>query len=149
MDTITYPHKAVTRFQVSSWAETTLVDIDGVGTQHGDVYTPTRGLSRVEAGYTYTGGLEGTSTMVYLLAYHPGSPPAFGLEHVTGSLEGHEGSFVLQHVGEHDAEAVTVHVQVVPGMGTGDLVDLRGEGQLRIAGHSDSGYELVLHYSLG
>ncbi|MFZ5847364.1 MAG: DUF3224 domain-containing protein [Actinomycetota bacterium] len=149
MDTITYTHQAVTRFQVSSWSETTLVDIDGTGTRHGEVYTPTRGMSRVEAGYTYTGDLVGSSTMAYLLAYHPGSAPAFGLEHVTGSLEGREGSFVLRHVGEHDAEAVTVRVEVLPGMGTGELAGLRGEGQLRIAGHSEDGYELVLEYSLG
>src|SRR5699024_3399230 len=123
MDTITYTHKTVTRFTVASWAETTLVDIDGSGTQHGEVYTPTRGLSRVAAGYTYSGGLEGASTMAYLLAYHPGAPPALGLEHVTGTLEGHAGSFVLRHEGEHDAEGVTVRVEVVPGMGTGALTE--------------------------
>lgn len=148
MDTISYTHKAVTRFAVSSWTETTLVDIDGAGTQHGEVYTPTRGMSRVEAGYAYAGDLVGSSTIAYLLAYHPGSAPAFGLEHVTGALEGRKGSFVLRHVGEHDAEAVRVHVEVVPGMGTGELATLRGEGQVRIAGHSEDGYELVLRYAL-
>jgi hypothetical protein len=43
----------------------------------------------------------------------------------------------------------TSRLEVVPGMGTGGLEGLRGEAELRIAGHSDHGYELVLSYDLG
>ena len=43
---------------------------------------------------------------------------------------------------------MSTHVEVVPGMGTGGLEGLRGEAELKIAGHSDDGYELVLSYDL-
>ena len=44
---------------------------------------------------------------------------------------------------------MTTHVEVVPGMGTGGLENLRGEARLTIAGQSDDGYELVLSYDVG
>ena len=55
---------------------------------------------------------------------------------------------MFQHVGSQDAGSVTARLEVVPGMGTGGLEGLRGEAELRIAGHSDDGYELVLSYDL-
>ena len=44
---------------------------------------------------------------------------------------------------------MTARLEVVPGMGSGALESLRGEAELRIAGHADDGYELVLSYDLG
>ena len=35
-------------------------------------YYPDRGLTRVESSYRYTGALEGSSTMVYLITYKAG-----------------------------------------------------------------------------
>jgi len=56
---------------------------------------------------------------------------------------------VLRHLGEQDAGSVRARLEVVPGMGTGALENLRGEADLVISGHSEDGYELVLHYDLG
>jgi Protein of unknown function (DUF3224) len=44
---------------------------------------------------------------------------------------------------------VAARLEVVPGMGTGELATLVGEAELAIAGHRDDGYELVLAYDLG
>ena len=44
-------------------SESTYVDIDGEGTKAGENYYPKRGLSRAEVSYTYTGEIEGTSTL--------------------------------------------------------------------------------------
>ena len=143
-----YSHKAVCRFDVSSWSEQPFVDIDGEGTRRGDTYYPNRGLTRAEVGYTYKGDLEGTSTMVYLIAYKADAAPVVGFERFEGSLDGHDGSFVMRHVGEQDAGAVRDRLEVVPGLGTGGLTGLRGEADLVIEGHADDGYELVLHYDL-
>ncbi len=71
------------------------------------------------------------------------------LEHFTGSVHGNEGTCVFMQTGTPDAGSVTTRLEVVPGMGTGGLEGLRGEAELRIAGHSDDGYELVLSYDLG
>ena len=149
---MTYSRTATCRFTVASWAEEVVVDVDGEGQGTrgaGDLYYPNRGFTRADVGYAYTGDLEATSTLTYLITYRPEGGPVVGLEQVTGTLDGHDGSFVLRHTGSQDAGSVTAHLEVVPGLGTGGLEGLRGEAELEIAGHSDDGYELVLNYDLG
>lgn len=149
-ETNTYAHKAVCRFEPTAWAEQVLADVDGTGTTRGDAYYPDRGLTRVESAYRYTGAVEGSSAMTYLIAYKAGdAAPVVGFERFEGSVDGHVGSFVLRHSGEQDAGSVRTRLEVVPGMGTGELAALRGEADLVIAGHSEDGYELVLRYDLG
>lgn len=145
----TYTHKAVCRFDVLSWTEQTYADIDGEGTTRGEMYYLQRGLSRAEVRYTYRGDVERSSTLTYLIAYKADAAPVLGLERFVGSVDGHEGSFVLRHLGEQDAGSVRARLEVVPGLGTGALENLRGEADQVIAGHSEDGYELVLHYDLG
>ena len=145
---MTYTRTASCRFTVASWSEDLLVDIDGEGTRAGDAYYPKRGFSRAEVSYKYTGDLDATSTLTYLIAYRPEGAPVVGFEQVTGSLDGHDGSFVLRHTGSQDEGSVTARLEVVPGMGTGGLESLRGEADIRIAGHSEDGYELELRYDL-
>lgn len=145
---MSYTHTATCKFQVASWSESAYVDIDGEGTTAGGTYYPKRGLSKAEVSYSYTGDLEGTSTLVYLIAYKAGAAPVLGLERFTGSIDGREGSCVFRHVGSQDAGSVSARLEVVPGMGTGELAGLVGEAELTIAGHSDDGYDLVLSYDI-
>ena len=145
---MSYPHTATCKFTVASWWESAYVDIDGEGTKVGELYYPKRGLSKAEVSYRYSGEIEGTSTLVYLIAYKADAAPVLGLERFTGSIGGHEGSCVFRHVGSQDAGSVSARVEVVPGMGTGGLEGLVGEAELSIGGHSDDGYELVLSYDL-
>lgn len=146
---MSYSHTASCRFQVASWSESAYVDIDGEGTTAGEVYYPKRGLSTARVAYAYTGEVEGSSTLVYLIAYKAGAAPVLGLERFTGSIGGHRGSCVFRHVGSQDAGSVSTRLEVVPGMGTGELATLTGEAELAIGGHSDDGYDLVLRYDLG
>jgi hypothetical protein len=145
---MTYTKRATCRFDVASWKEQAYVDIDGEGTTAGETYYPKRGVTDAEVGYTYTGDVEGTSTLHYLIAYKADAAPVLGLEQFTGSVGGHEGTCVFRHTGSQDSGSVTAHLEVVRGMGTGGLEALRGEAELRIAGHSEDGYELVLAYDL-
>jgi hypothetical protein len=146
---MSYSHTATSKFQVAAWSESAYVDIDGEGTTAGETYYPKRGLTRAEVSYSYTGDLEGTSTLVYLIAYKAGAAPVLGLERFTGSIGGHEGSCVFRHVGSQDAGSVSARVEVVPGMGTGGLETLVGEAALTIGGPSEDGYDLVLSYDIG
>lgn len=146
---MSYSHKATCRFEVASWSEDLVADIDGEGTTAGDAYYPNRGLTRAEVSYRYSGDIEGASTQVMLIAYKSDAAPVLGFERFEGSIGGHEGSCVFQHVGEQDQESVSGRLHVVPGMGTGGLETLRGEAVLSIVGHSDNGYELVLSYDVG
>lgn len=145
---MSYSHKANCRFHVASWSESLVTDIDGEGVTAGDAYYPNRGVTQTAVSYSYTGDIEGTSTLVYLIAYKPDAAPVLGLERFQGSIGGHEGSCVFQHIGSQDQGSVSARIEVVPGMGTGRLATLRGEADLSITGHSDAGYELVLSYEL-
>ena len=146
---MTYAHKATCRFDVASWSETLVSDIDGEGTTAGDAYYPNRGLTRTDVSYTYKGDIEGTGNLVYLIAYKADAAPVLGMERFEGSIGGHEGTCVFQHIGSQDQGSVAGRLEVVPGMGTGGLEHLRGEAELSITGHSDDGYELVLSYDVG
>jgi Protein of unknown function (DUF3224) len=145
---MSYPHTATCKFKVASWSEAAYADIDGEGTTVGEAYYPKRGLTRAEVSYAYSGEVEGTGTLVYLIAYKADAAPVLGLERFTGSIGGHEGSCVFRHVGSQDAGSVSARIEVVPGMGTGGLETLVGEAELAISGHSEDGYELVLAYDL-
>jgi hypothetical protein len=146
---MTYSHKASGSFDVASWSEDVVVDIDGEGITAGDNYYPRRGITKAEVSYAYTGDVEGTSTLVYLIAYKTDAAPVLGLEAFEGSIGGHEGTCVFRHLGSQDAGSVSARIEVVPGMGTGGLETLRGEADLAIAGHSDDGYPFVLSYDIG
>lgn len=146
---MSYSHQANATFQVTSWKESVITDIDGEGTTMGDLYVPRRGVTRATVGYAYRGDIEGTSTVTYLIGYHEGAAPVLGFERFEGSVGGHEGSCVFRQVGSQDSGSVSCRVEVVTAMGTGGLETLRGEADLRIAGHSDDGYDLSLSYELG
>lgn len=142
-------HKASCRFHVSSWTEQLITDIDGEGITAGSAYYPNRGITRTEVTYAYTGDIEGAGSLTYLIAYKADAAPVLGLERFEGSIDGHEGTCVFQRIGKQDQGSVTEHLEVVPGMGTGGLTDLRGEAEIVVAGHSENGYELVLTYDIG
>ncbi|MGA9747372.1 MAG: DUF3224 domain-containing protein [Nocardioides sp.] len=145
-----FTRTATCRFTVASWSEELVVDIDGEdqGTRAGDLYYPHRGFTRADCGYAYSGDLDATSTLTYLIAYKPEGAPVIGFEQVVGTLDGHDGSFVFRHTGWQDAGSVRASLAVVEGLGTGGLESLRGTAELEIAGHSDDGYALELHYDL-
>ncbi|WP_072690021.1 DUF3224 domain-containing protein [Rhodococcus marinonascens] len=145
---MSHSQTAICKFSIASWSESLVVDIDREGTTVGDAYYPTRGATRATVNYSYAGDVQGTSTLVYLIAYKADAAPVFGLEHFEGSIGGREGMCVFQHIGSQDQGSVSLRMEVVPGMGTGGLVDLRGNADVSIAGHSDSGYELVLSYDI-
>lgn len=145
---MSYSHKATCRFDVASWSEHLVADIDGEGTTADDAYYPSRGLTQAAVSYRYRGDIEGTSAAVILIAYKSDPAPIVGFERFDGSIGGHEGSCVFRHVGDQDQGSVSSHLEVVPGLGTGGLQGLRGEAHLSIAGHSEDGYELVLSYDI-
>ncbi|AYY12340.1 DUF3224 domain-containing protein [Actinobacteria bacterium YIM 96077] len=145
---MTYTRKATCMFNVASWSEKLIADIDGTGTKAGEAYFPDRGLTRTDVSYTYTGDIEGTGALVYLIAYKADAAPVVGLERFEGSIAGHEGTCVFRHIGHQDKGSVSIHLDVVPGMGTGGLENLRGEAELSIQGHSDHGYPLTLWFDI-
>lgn len=99
------------------------------------------GLGRMSIDKQFSGDLEAHS-FGEMLAYRSavdGSAGYVAMEHVTGTLHGRRGGFVLQHSGAMDRGASTLTVSVVPDSGTDELAGLAGTLAIHIdaqGGHS-------------
>jgi hypothetical protein len=61
-----------------------------------------------------------------------GSAGYVAIDHVTGTLAGRKGSFVLQHSGTMNRGVPTLSISVVPDSGTDDLAGLTGTLSINI-----------------
>jgi hypothetical protein len=121
----TYPHHATITVTGRSWEENRIAEDDAV-----------HAVAAAQFTTEYAGDLVGTSTCGLLIAYVDGQPddphslvgPYTGFEHVTGTLAGRTGSFVLAVRGDHSGGVAKTEVEVVPGSGTGGLAGISGAG---------------------
>ncbi|MGA2560195.1 MAG: DUF3224 domain-containing protein [Terracidiphilus sp.] len=83
----------------------------------------------------YHGSLDATSKGEMLGAGDPSSGNAgyVAIEQVTGTLDGHTGSFALQHIGAMEGGSYKLSVAVVPDSGTAQLTGLSGTLTIIIA----------------
>jgi hypothetical protein len=113
-------------FQITGWDENTYQEI-----------TDAAKLSHAKVTQSYSGAIEGTSSVDYLMSYTVNGTASFvGLERVSGSIDGKTGTFVIQHTGTFSHGTARSSWSIVPGSGTGDLSALRGNGNY-IAGHGE------------
>lgn len=104
-------------------------------------------LGRMSLDKTFHGPLTASSQGEMLTGMSPvqGSAGYVAIEQVEGTLEGKEGSFVLQHFGTMQGESSRLILEVVPDSGTGELTGLSGTMKIRNeAGihHYDFDYQL-------
>ncbi|OLB63913.1 MAG: hypothetical protein AUI10_13385 [Actinobacteria bacterium 13_2_20CM_2_72_6] len=89
-------------------------------------------LTRIHVEESFSGDIEGDGVVEFLqVAGADGSASFVGIERVTGSVAGREGTFVLQDSGTVEGDIVSGEWFVVPGSGTGGLAGLRGTGGFR------------------
>jgi hypothetical protein len=113
-------------FQITGWDEKTYQEIGG-GAK----------LTNARVTQSYSGAIEGTSSIEYLMSYTiQGTASFVGLERVSGTVAGKSGTFVLQHAGSFSEGNARSSWSVVPGSGTDDLASLRGSGSY-VAGHGE------------
>lgn len=95
---------------------------------------PLPGLGRLGLDKQFSGDLVATSKGVMLTAMTPtpGSAAYVAVERVTGSLHGRDGSFALHHSGRMQGGDQQVAICVVPDSGTGQLVGIAGQLDIRI-----------------
>jgi hypothetical protein len=98
---------------------------------------PAEGLGRFSIDKQIHGGLEATTKGEMFSAGDPkqGAAGYVAIEMVTGTLDGRQGSFALQHLGTMDASGLKMQVIVVPGSGTGELKGIAGTFTI----HNDKG----------
>lgn len=91
-------------------------------------------LGRHSLDKTFSGDLAGTSKgeMLAALTQTKGSAGYVAIEHVTATLQGRHGSFVLQHTGTMNHGAQTLTITVVPDSASGELTGLSGTMQIKI-----------------
>lgn len=83
---------------------------------------------------TFKGDLEAHSVGEMLSLRTPVKTSAgyVALEHITGSLEGRQGSFVVQHFATMHDGAEQQILEVIPNSGTGALAGIRGQMKIII-----------------
>ena len=94
------------------------------------------GLARMSIDKQYHGDMEATSKGEMLAAGSGGKGSSGGyvaIERVTGSLDGHSGSFVLQHNATMTRGEPYLNIVVVPDSGTGAFAGLTGKMNIVIA----------------
>ncbi len=109
--------------------------------------TPGANLGRLLLSKKYQGDLQATASGQMLSAVTPtaGSAGYVAIEHVTGTLHGRAGSFVLQHSGLMNRGDKQLSITVVPDSGSGELAGLQGRLEIRI---TDGKHFYEMAYSL-
>ena len=113
--------------------------------QEDKVGDPTVGRMSIDK--QFRGGLEATSKgqMLATRTETEGSAGYVAIERVTGTLDGHKGSFSLQHSGTMTRGAAQLSVTVIPDSGTGQLTGLAGKMTINIA---DGKHSYEFEYTL-
>lgn len=93
------------------------------------------GMGRMSLDKQYHGDLEAVGKGQMLTAGSPqkGAGGYVAIEKVTGTLNGHSGSFVLQHTGTMKNNVPQLTVTVVPESGTGQLEGIAGKMTITMA----------------
>ncbi|CAM5336389.1 hypothetical protein SAVIM338S_00995 [Streptomyces avidinii] len=106
-------------------------------------------LARATVTNAFTGTVTAPETTCdYAIAYTGDNVGTYaGMELVSGTVDGREGSFVLKEEGSFDATGTRCHFTVVPGSGTAALTGLAGSGSF-VHRHGDTSVEYVFAYDL-
>lgn len=105
-------------------------------------------VGRFDLTKTFKGDLQGAGTGVMLSCGDPqsGSAGYVAVETVRGQLGDRQGGFALQQFGTIHGGSQTLHYEVVPGSGEGDLNGITG--RLRLTIDSDGTHHYELEYDL-
>jgi hypothetical protein len=119
-------------FTVTSWNESRYAEIG-----------EDRGLAVADVTQDFTGDIEGSGSVRWLMCYRPDGTAAWvGLQHIVGRIGRRSGSFVLQSQGTFDGSAAAGAWSVVPGSATDELERLTGHGRIEAPLGSQASYSL-------
>jgi hypothetical protein len=109
---------------------------------------PDAPVGRMSLDKQFHGDLAGTSRGQMLMSSSPsvnGSAGYVAIEKVTATLNGHHGTFYLQHSGTMTRGVGELTITVIPDSGTDELVGLQGKMTIIIAdGKHSYGFEYEL-----
>ncbi len=112
-------------------------------------YSETEGGRNLTSGiYTteYSGDLQGRSILMELKNYTTkSSASVYGLERVTGTLDGKSGSFVVEHIGIYNSGMIVSTRTIVANSATDELKGLKGKANFEAFGSER--FEITFEYS--
>jgi hypothetical protein len=119
-------------FDITRWDDQTYLDVDGIK------------LGAIDVAKAFQGGLSGVSTARLLTSGGPVPTSAayVAIERFVGSVDGLDGSFVMQHSAVMAGEASDMSVRIVPDSGTGKLTGIAGTLRIDIAEDGTHSYQL-------
>lgn len=105
-------------------------------------------LTKATVTQALSGDIEGEAVTEYVMAYPSATYASYvGMTLVTGTVDGKQGSFVLQATGKYDGTEASGTWFVVPQSGMGALAGISGEGGFRAAHGTQM--EFTLDYDFG
>ncbi len=124
-------------FEIAAWEEVTLHQSDG-GTK----------LTRASVKQGFTGDLDGTGEVEWLMAYRADGTARFvGMQRVEGIVGEKVGAFVAETTGEFDGSTAVGEWAVVAGSGERGLAGIEGTGRFEAPHGSTATF--TLDYSIG
>jgi hypothetical protein len=124
-------------FKVMNWEERPYDDATGMPM-----------LAHATVTHELTGDIDGEASITYLLAYdsNAGTGASFvGLARITGRIGDRHGTFVARDIGRFADGVAKSCWTILPGLATGSLCGLRGEGHFAA---TDSGASYSFDYEL-
>ncbi|WP_410631689.1 DUF3224 domain-containing protein [Amycolatopsis sp. cmx-4-83] len=99
-------------------------------------------FARVAIAKTFTGAIEGTSTVEMLTASSATSRAYVAFERLAVSVDGRKGGFVLHHT----ADDTGLTLKILAGSGFGELAGISGTANIEL--DAEQNHTLVLSYAL-
>lgn len=128
--------QATGEFHIESWDENTYQELESAGK-----------LTRATVTMTFKGDIVGEGGAEWLMCYkEDGSAHFVGLQRIEAALDGRDGSFVVESIGDFDGRQAVGSWAVLSGSGTDGLAGLSGNGRFRAPLGSKASFELS--YSL-
>ena len=107
-------------------------------------------LTHAHGTQSFSGDIQADGAVHWLMLYRPNKTAQFvGLQRISGSIGGRQGTVVLAAEGSHDGKGSTISLEVVPGSGSGDLEGISGHGTLTNPGGKTGTYELEYSFTGG
>jgi hypothetical protein len=99
-------------------------------------------FARVAIAKTFTGAIEGTSTVEMLTASNAASRAYVGFERLAVSVDGRKGAFVLHH----SADDSGLRLKILTGSGSGELTGISGAASIEM--DAEQNHTFTLTYEL-
>jgi hypothetical protein len=119
-----YPHRVAGKFDVA------------ITPAAPPLHEGSTAMARMLLDKQYFGELQavGKGEMLSARTDTPGSAAYVAIERVTGTLNGRQGSFVIQHAGTMSGGASQLTIGIVPDSGTGELAGISGRMAIKQTG---------------